>query len=357
VSLPATLISRPVTLDQLVALSDEIAALARAGVPLDRGLKELAADMPGRLGQLARDIGQRLESGESLSHILAESQHPFPPAYRAVVEAGLRAGRLPAALEDVARTARRISHLRTSLGTALLYPLIVLLLAWLLFLFTCAKVLPVLVRLLAEFEPAAEQWYGAAMRFAHWAPWLAWGVPLVLVLLAAWTWFRSGQVASGVELHPWLAWGAIGSLRRMQRAGRMAALSETLSTLIANDVPLDDAVALASAAVGSPQLAKSGRELADRIRRGQIGGKPPPGFPPLLAWTITCGNREQLQHSLRRTAQVYRDEFDRRGQWLTLYVPLIATAIVGGAVVMIYGLLSLGPWIVIMRRLAQPYMS
>ncbi len=356
-TIPATLISRPVTLDQLVALSDEIAALARAGVPLDRGLKELAADMPGRLGSLAGDISRRLESGETLSHILAESQHAFPPAYRAVVEAGLRAGRLPAALEDVARMARRISHLRTSLGTALLYPLIVLFLAWQLFMFTCVKVLPVMVRLLAEFEPAAQAWYDAATRFADWAPWLAWGVPAALLLWAAWTWFRSGQVASGVELHPWLAWGAIGSLRRMQRAGRMAALAETLSTLIANDVPLDDAVSLASAAVGSPQLAKGGRELADRIRRGQFGGPPPPGFPPLLAWTLTCGNSEQLQNSLRRTAQVYRDEFDRRGQWLTLYAPLIATALVGGAVVMIYALLSLGPWIVIMRRLAHPYLS
>ena len=354
-SIPATLISRPLTLDQLIALSDEIAALARAGVPLDRGLKALSADMPGRLGSLAAEIGSRLEQGESLSHILAESQHPFPPAYRAVVEAGLRAGRLPAALEDVTRTARRISHLRMSLGTALLYPLVVLLLAWQLFMFTTGRVLPVMVRLLAEFEPAVEAWYASAVRFASFAPWLAWGVPAALLLLAAWTWFRSGQVASGVELHPWLAWGAIGSLRRMQRAGRMAALAEMLSTLIANDVPLDDAVALAAASVGSPQLAKAGRELADRIRRGQIGGPPPRGFPPLLAWTIACTSREQLQKSLRRTAQIYREEFERRGQWIALYVPLIATALVGGAVVLIYALLSLGPWIVIMRRLAQPY--
>ena len=58
---------------------------------------------------------------------------------------------------------------------------------------------------------------------------------------------------------------------------------------------------------------------------------------------------------LRRTAQLYRDEFERRGQWLMLYVPLIATAVVGGAVVVIYATVSLGPWIVIMRRLALPF--
>jgi type II secretory pathway component PulF len=200
------------------------------------------------------------------------------------------------------------------------------------------------------------KWYGLATRLAGWAPWLGWGVPATLVLWAAWSWYRSGLVASGVELHPWLAWGAMGSLRRMQRAGRLAALTDLLATLLSHNVPLDEAVTLASAATGSPQLAASGKELAQRIRRGQIGGKPPAGFSPLLAWTLTCGRGDQLPKILHRTAQVYRDEFDRRGQWLTLYVPLIATALVGGSVVMIYALLSLGPWIVIMRRLAQPYM-
>ena len=355
-SIPATLISRPVTLDQLVALSDEIAALARAGVPLDRGLRELATDMPGRIGKLAGDIGRRLEQGESLANIMAESGGVFPPAYRAVIEAGLRAGRLPAALEDVAHTARRIRHLRMSLGTALVYPLIVLLLAWWLFCFTVIRILPVMVRLLGDFEPKLGQWASQAQALAGWVPWLGWGVPAALVLWAAWSWYRSGLVASGVELHPWLAWGAMGSLRRMQRAGRLAALTDLLATLLSHEVPLDEAVTLASAAVGSPQLAASGKQLALRIRRGQLGGRPPAGFSPLLAWTLTCGRGDHLPQMLRRTAQVYRDEFDRHSQWLTLYVPLIATALVGGSVVMIYALLSLGPWIVIMRRLAQPYM-
>ena len=49
--------SKPViTLDQLIALNDEIAALVRAGVPLDRGLRSLGEDLPGRLGRFARQL-------------------------------------------------------------------------------------------------------------------------------------------------------------------------------------------------------------------------------------------------------------------------------------------------------------
>ena len=39
-----------VSLDDLIALNDEIIALIRAGVPLERGLAGLADDLPGRLG-------------------------------------------------------------------------------------------------------------------------------------------------------------------------------------------------------------------------------------------------------------------------------------------------------------------
>lgn len=351
----ATLISRPITLDQLVALSDEIAALSRAGVPLDSGLRALGRDLPGQLGKLASDIGRRLEGGEDLARIMAESKAAFPPAYAAVIAAGVRAGRLPAALEEVSRTARRISHLRTTVGTAILYPLVVLLVAWGLFQFSVIRILPIMLGVMQDVGIPTESWQQLASRIAETRG--LWGslVPAVVVLWLAWLWYRTGRVAAGVELHPLLAWGALGSLGRMQRAGRMAAFSDLLALLVNHEVPLDEAVELASSAVGSPRLAASGRELAGQIRRGQVGGPAPAGFAPLLAWTLTSGSRQaNLPQVLHRTAQTYRDEFHRRSKWLEIYVPLVATVLVAGGVVATYALVSLGPWIVVMHRLANP---
>src|SRR5947208_3528069 len=114
-TVPATLSARPVTLEQLAALSDEIGALARSGVPLDRGLRELSRDMPGRLGKLASEIGHRLEAGSSLEHVIADLGSALPPAYRCVIAAGIRAGRLPVAMEGISHTARRIGLLRSSI--------------------------------------------------------------------------------------------------------------------------------------------------------------------------------------------------------------------------------------------------
>ena len=112
------------TLNDLIALNDEIAALVRAGVPLEQGLAELGADMPGRLGQVAAALAERTARGESLEQALTDQAVALPPAYRAVVQAGVRAGRLPAALEAVAASARRTAETQRAAMVAVSYPLL-----------------------------------------------------------------------------------------------------------------------------------------------------------------------------------------------------------------------------------------
>ena len=42
----------PVTLEQLLALNDEMAALVRAGIPLERGLVDLGREVPGNSARI-----------------------------------------------------------------------------------------------------------------------------------------------------------------------------------------------------------------------------------------------------------------------------------------------------------------
>ena len=111
-----------ISLDELIALNDEIAALVRAGVPLDRGLWRLGGDLGGRLGRLAARLGEGLGRGESLAAALGGSDAGFPPFYCAVVEAGARTGRLAAALETVAGGTRRLADARRMVVASMIYP-------------------------------------------------------------------------------------------------------------------------------------------------------------------------------------------------------------------------------------------
>ena len=69
-----------ITIDELAALNDEITALVRAGVPLDRGLLQASGELPGGLKRVTQAIGERLKRGESLSQALeAESRVDATP--------------------------------------------------------------------------------------------------------------------------------------------------------------------------------------------------------------------------------------------------------------------------------------
>src|SRR5205814_10120769 len=118
-------------------------------------------------------------------------------------------------------------------------------------------------------------------------------------------------------------------------------------------VPLPAGGERASPAVGSARLARSGKDLAEQLRRGETVDKAPAGFPPMLAWTITSPQTElRLVRALTRAAEVYRDEVARRSQWLVIYIPLFVTIGVCGGLVCLYALLTLGPCIALMRRLS-----
>ena len=107
-----------ITVEQLSALNEEIRALVRAGVPLERGLITAARDLGGRLGRITSALGTRLSRGESLVEALDAEKDVLPPLYRAVVEAGARSGQLPVALEGLAGYVRGYSEARSTIGLA-----------------------------------------------------------------------------------------------------------------------------------------------------------------------------------------------------------------------------------------------
>ena len=87
----------------------------------------------GPAGQIATALSRRLNRGESLPEALEGEAQSIPPLYRAVVEAGARSGQLPIALEGLAKYVRGYSEARAAIGLALWYPLLVLALAYALF--------------------------------------------------------------------------------------------------------------------------------------------------------------------------------------------------------------------------------
>jgi general secretion pathway protein F len=343
-------------LDQLIALNDEIAALARAGVPLERGLAQLGGDMPGRLGQFTTLLASRMERGESLAAILNDPAVQLPAVYRAVVIAGLTSGRLPAALETVAGAARRLAESRRMVFASLIYPIVVLLVGWAGFVLYAALVAPRVLPAAADMGTPLVAVFAVAARWGDSAVWWAWTLPAAVFVLAAVWWLCSGRASilgpsRAGRMFGWLPW-----IGRAHSALRIATFADLLALLVEHDVALHDAVLLAGEASGDPRLERAASRLAEGLRRGEPLDlrRFEVRLPPVLQWLIGSGQSGgALLRALRRAADMYRRHAERYALSARIFLPVLLLLAIGGTATLTYALVVLVPWYSILYRLSE----
>ena len=351
-------VGRHVSIEELIALNDEIVALTRAGMPLERGLVDVSSDLPGRLRRITEALGKRMNEGESLSEALASSGHEVPPVYRAVVEAGIRSGRLPMALEGLATYCRGYVEGRRAIGLALWYPLLVLTLAYGLFIFIATMVIP---RFMDAFESLGLPVHRSlSVLDAMGRTSLYWGpiLPLILVLLTAgWVVSRratalGGGAAPGYRLLFYFPW--MGS---MMRGFEAASFADLLALLVEHKVPYPEALLMAGEASGDASLARSSRALAESIRGGMSTEEALRGesfFPPLLRWLLATAPRQaDLAASLKQMANRYRSNARHQAAKIRLVLPTILLFGIGATATLLYALALFVPMTSLWQGLAN----
>ncbi|MBN2580413.1 MAG: type II secretion system F family protein [Pirellulales bacterium] len=346
------------TLQQWIALNEEIAALVRLGVPLEQSLADLGRDLPGTLGAMAARLAERAARGESLPQILAEDAEKFPPVYRAIVTSGIRAGRLPTALESLSRALRRTIGLRRFLMAALLYPLAVFGVAWLFFAFFTAKIAPVLAVAFRDFHVPAVGIFTFLSKLGNTAFYWGTAVPIAVVLLYIAASYFSYRTPwnSGTSVG-WLL-NHIPGMGKLYRWARNAMFTETLALLVENQVPLAEALPLAGQACGDPRLLAAVRRAAEALQQGRSPGAAlaaDPVLPPLLQWLIPSGMaRNALLPALRQAAEMYHLRAERQSEWMQLVLPLVLTLGFAGGLTLIYAVLLFAPYAEMLKTIGAP---
>lgn len=342
------------TLEDLIALNDEIAALTRAGVPLEAGLAAMGSDMPGRLGRVAAAWARRTARGEPLDQAIIEETGQLPPAFRAVVQAGLRAGRLPAALESVAASARRLAETHRAVLVAATYPLLVFLVVCGGFAFISRAVAPRLAEAFFAFHVPGYRFVAAMAWLGRWAWYWAPGIAIVVVLLLAAWWFASTRASTlygrrSDWLLGWLPW--VGS---MLRCSRTAAFLEILALLVENQTPLAEAVGLAGEASGDPQTLRAARQLAAALGQGRTAPAPgEPAFPPLVEWLMLAARRDgALLPALQHSAAAYQRRARHQSDLVRVFLPVFLSVAVAGSMTIVYAVAVFLPYATLLDSLA-----
>jgi type IV pilus assembly protein PilC len=342
------------SLDDFLALNDQLAALAVAGVPIHIELAQEGAAAAEALERINAVVARRVSQGESLSQALAHDDPFLTPSYRSLVQLGLRSGGLCTALEGAHRLAESREESRQAVRQSLLYPTIVCGLAYLGLIGFCLFFVPTLenmyqgMRVQAGSGLRTLQWLRAALPY-----WIA-IPPLGLVLVTGWQRLKSKQLSGNAAAALW-AW--LPGMKRAAFYERCASFAESLAMLLQSGAPLDESVKIASG-FGSPTL--QGEEmstLAGNPTQEQAVADDQPSamrLPPFLTWALwhseaTTGRPK----ALLMAADIYRVSAARRQERLRTIVPVIACMVLGGSVTLMYGLALFLPVVQMLLGLAS----
>jgi general secretion pathway protein F len=118
------------SLKELSAFTVELATLTSSGLPLDAALRIIAG--PGaapKAARLANGLLKDVLAGAQLSEAMGKRSEVFPPDYRAILSAGEAGGVTGQVLKQIADLLVRRLETRGKITSALLYPIILILMS------------------------------------------------------------------------------------------------------------------------------------------------------------------------------------------------------------------------------------
>lgn len=261
----------------------ELGALLKAGIPLAAAL-DLLLETPEQVRLAARIalLRDRIREGQPLARGLAEASPQVTLFERAAVEAGERSGHLDAVLDQLADYLEGQGRLRESLTSALLYPALVVVLAFLVAVGLLGFVLPMLTDLFKESGatlPVLTRTLLAASRgLPIWLP-----VGVLVTALAVLVLRRNWRARPATRVR-WLR--RLDRLPLYRQGARTLAclrFARTLVLLLRGGVSAVDALDLAGQSTGNTWVAEEVRQQADAVRHGCSLSQAIRSVPPLEA--------------------------------------------------------------------------
>lgn len=285
----------------------QLATLLKAGMTLEEVLTVLTEQTERRAIRRAMGaVRARVMEGHSLSQAMQEFPALFPRLYIASVAAGERSGQLEAVLGRLADYASQREAMGRGLGLALIYPMLLLVIAlavvWALIGFvvpriiavfeTASAALPVLTRSLLALSDVMSRFGGLA---------------LVLMIIA-------GGLAGWLYRREWirlkvdrfmLSLPVVGGLLR---AHQTALLTRTLSIMAASAVPLVDALSVSGQVLGNLSAQGDIKAVHQRVSEGVSLSKalaPLPWVSNVAKRLILAGERSgELSSMLEQAADI-----------------------------------------------------
>jgi type IV pilus assembly protein PilC len=136
----------------LTAFTRQLSILQDAGLPILRSLRILEGRPPADdLRTRLMDVCDEIESGATLSEAMSKSPKTFNRLYVNMIKAGEAGGALEVILQRLAEFMERAESLKRKVKGAMIYPVVVVMVAVGILTFIMIKIVPVFQKMFEEF--------------------------------------------------------------------------------------------------------------------------------------------------------------------------------------------------------------
>ncbi|MGB2823733.1 MAG: type II secretion system F family protein [Phycisphaerae bacterium] len=304
---PRTAIGR----SEFLLFNQQLAAIARAGIPLERSLRELATDAASpRMRRLIETIAAELESGTPLPEAFEKHHRHFPPLYGRIIEAGVRSGRLGEMLTSLNRHSETAAQTRRILFEATCYPAVVLALAAVIFTGILVFVVPPLGRIFDEMGRDLPEATASLMTLARNVDRIWMGISAVIAALLL-SGFILGRFPGGRRVKETVAF-SLPLLGRLYRDTVLSRLADAMAALVSAGCDMPSCLRLAAGSTGCESVVAECEALARHVEQGQpllAGATYCRILPSLFLYSVDLGaHRGELADNLYGLSRMYGEQ-------------------------------------------------
>lgn len=329
---------RGISATDLALITRQISTLVRSGLPIEESLRAVSQQTEkARLRSMVMGVRSRVMEGHSLATALADYPHVFDELFCSTVEAGEQSGHLNVVLERLADHTEKRHLMKNKMMLALLYPLLVTIVAIVVVIMLLAYVVPQVVEMFSHIGQKLPFLTTALIAVSDFIT--SYGFFVLLLLIVAFSIF-SYMMKSEIfkrQVHHFLL--RVPMVSRLVRGLNTARFARTFSILAASGVPVLDAMRIAAQVMGNLPMRDAVNEAAQRVREGtniHNALEKSGFFPPMTIHLIASGESSgKLEEMLERAAENQEREMETLISAIVgLFEPLMIL-VMGGVVLII----------------------
>ncbi len=307
------LFRKRIGITDLALFTRQLSTLVRSGLPVEEALRAVSqqTEKP-RIKSLIMGVRSRVLEGHSMATAMADYPHVFDELYRSTVEAGEQSGFLTQVLERLADYTETAQAMRQKMMVALLYPILVSMVALGVIVFLLMVVVPKVIDMfdtVGQTLPVLTRGLIAVSDFMG-----AYGIYLALFIAMLVSAFMYAIKREGPRrrFHKLLLRLPVAS--KLTRGINTARFARTFSILTASGVPVLEAMRIAAQVIINIPMREAVGEAARKVREGgnihkalEASGY----FPPITVHLIASGEASgNLEEMLDRAAESQEKEVE-----------------------------------------------